>query len=226
VWGIAAGTRRDFKTPRIHLGRKVAHNPNGRNEMRPFNVVSAVILLLSMVTGYVYGEVLYTVTDLGTLGGSYTQSSAMGINNSGQVAGWSGTTGDAAQHAFLYSGSQMTDLGTLGGVYTNSNANSINNSGQIVGWSFSADLSNQHAFLYGNGTMTDLNSLIARSSGWKLYGAHGINDNGWIVGTGINSSGQYHAFLLTPVPEASTLALMGIAAVSLTRHTRRHRRAA
>ena len=39
-----------------------------------------------------------------------------GINNAGQIAGYSYTTGNAATHAFLWTpGSGMLDLGTLGG---------------------------------------------------------------------------------------------------------------
>ena len=63
------------------------------------------------------------------------------------------------------------------------------------------------AFLCSNGTATDLNNVIASSSGWTLTGAGAINDNGWIVGYGTNSSGQSDAFLLTPTPEPSTCAL-------------------
>jgi probable HAF family extracellular repeat protein len=55
----------------------------------------------------------YTVTDLGTLGGTF--SFAQSINDAGQVVGWSATTGDAAIHATLWSGGTITDLGTLGG---------------------------------------------------------------------------------------------------------------
>ena len=55
------------------------------------------------------------MTDLGTLpqGDAYNNdySQAWGINNSGQVAGWS-TTASGDIHAFLYSGASMTDLGT------------------------------------------------------------------------------------------------------------------
>ena len=58
---------------------------------------------------------MYHVTDLGTLGGAY--SDGFGINASGQVTGWSYTTGDAADHAFLYDGT-MHDLGTLGGTHS------------------------------------------------------------------------------------------------------------
>ena len=58
----------------------------------------------------------YTVTDLGTLGGTY--SYGYGINNAGWVGGGAATvsqTGGVAQTAFLWHGDQMTNLGTLGG---------------------------------------------------------------------------------------------------------------
>jgi len=55
----------------------------------------------------------YTVTDLGTLGG--TASFAEGINNRGSVEGVSTLLGDFVQHAFLWRKGVMTDLGTLGG---------------------------------------------------------------------------------------------------------------
>ena len=68
------------------------------------------------------------MTDLGTLGGS--TSYAFGINNAGQVTGYATTAGDAAAHAFLYSGGKMIDLGSLGGT---SEGLALNNAGQVVG---------------------------------------------------------------------------------------------
>ena len=53
------------------------------------------------------------MTDLGTLPGDKI-SSAVAINDRGQVVGAAGPT-PMTGHAFLYSDGAMTDLGTLGG---------------------------------------------------------------------------------------------------------------
>jgi probable HAF family extracellular repeat protein len=156
----------------------------------------------------------YTVTDLGTLGGS--TSFGNDINASGQVTGYSYLAGDQAFHAFLWDpATGMRDLGTLGG--SNSYGNDINARGQVTGYN---DIANGHAFLWDPATgMLDLNDLVAPRSGWRLGLASGINDAGQIVGSGTNGS-QSHAFLLTPVtvaevPEPGTLVLMGIGVIGL-----------
>jgi len=55
----------------------------------------------------------YTVTDLGTLGGTYSE--AVGINNNRSMAGRSTIPGDVAEHATLWRHGVISDLGTLGG---------------------------------------------------------------------------------------------------------------
>jgi probable HAF family extracellular repeat protein len=55
----------------------------------------------------------YTVTDLGTLGGTF--SGADGINNKGWVTGFATFPGDQEEHAVLWQKGLITDLGTLGG---------------------------------------------------------------------------------------------------------------
>jgi probable HAF family extracellular repeat protein len=85
------------------------------------------------------------LVDLGTLGGSWCYP--QGINNSGQVVGYS-VTASNFEHAFLYSGGAMFDLNNLAN--TNSIgagfyfpiANGINDSGQII-----ANGSNGRAYL-------------------------------------------------------------------------------
>ena len=127
-----------------------------------------------------------TMTDIGTLGGG--ASFALGINNVGQVVGYSSTSFDLHLHAFLYSNRTMTDLGILpGGDY--SQACAINDAGQVVGVATTSSAS--HAFLYSNGTMTDLGTL----PGGRQSGAYGINNAGQVVGSSSISSDTMHAFL-------------------------------
>jgi len=93
-------------------------------------------------------------------------------------------------HLFLYSG-MMTDLGTFGpGAVPVPKA--INNHGVIVGQSGNG------AWIWSGGTFQNLNNLIPPGSGFTLDNATAINDNGQIVANGYNSTGQEHAFLLTP----------------------------
>ncbi|MBV8276404.1 MAG: HAF repeat-containing protein [Verrucomicrobia bacterium] len=150
-----------------------------------------------------YHAFLYSggqMIDLGTLG-TYAGglSVAEGINNSGQIVGWSSSNDiNLPYHAFLYSRGQMIDLGNLGGNY--SVANSINDSGQIVGGSYlNGSTGDYHAFLYSNGQMQDLNNLLEPSSGWIVDMATSINSAGQITGYGTLNGVGTHALLLTPV---------------------------
>jgi probable HAF family extracellular repeat protein len=132
------------------------------------------------------GQATYTVTDLGTLGGSFSQAYA--VNNRGQVVGWSLTNDGAAQHAFLYTGGQMLDLGTFGGSY--SAAFGINNRGQVVGGSYISYNAEEHAFLYSGGKMLDLGIFGALQNA-----AVAINDQGQVVVS--TQSARMRAFLYT-----------------------------
>ena len=138
------------------------------------------------------------VKSLGTLDGSY-ESGAYGINNKGDVVGFSLTGPDRTSpgHAFVYHAGTMTDLGTLPGD-TGSTATSINDSGEVVG------ASDSRAFLYVNGAMYDLNSLIDPTDPLaavvRLDGAASINSEGWIAvnGTDTRTENLQRAFLLIP----------------------------
>ena len=120
---------------------------------------------------------------LGTLPG-YVNSQAYGLNDRGEVVGWTYSTnpvtGATVQNfrGFLVDrAGVMHDLGTLGGA--TAIARDISNSGRIVGASRIADGRNR-AFLYDHGTMTELPSLGGLSDE-----ATGINEHGWIVGSAV-----------------------------------------
>jgi probable HAF family extracellular repeat protein len=59
------------------------------------------------------------MTDLGTLGGSYSFPSD--INDRGQIVGYSTTASDEI-HGFVWQNSTMMDMGTLGGTYSSARA--------------------------------------------------------------------------------------------------------
>jgi probable HAF family extracellular repeat protein len=138
--------------------------------------------------------------DLGTVGGLV--SLALAINNSGQIVGWA----DDKQHpinATLFDSTgdgYNINLSPYDSFITKASA--INDAGQIVGSSQIDFTSSFHATLFdptGDGNNIDLNTLIDPNSGWTLTHATDINNNGWIVGNGINPQNEQHAFLLVPI---------------------------
>ena len=180
----------------------------GRQEWLAIRCVSMVLALL---WGFIAQAAppLYTVTDLGSLGGN--ASYANGINNSGQVVGSFDLAGEP-EHAFLYSSGKMNDLGE-------GSARAINNSGQVVG------MSSQGGFLYSEGVMSSVDTMfsivmginnsgqfVGSTSFHQVYSsnegliipnvisyASGINDSGQIVGMCEFYRGEFnfqkHAFL-------------------------------
>jgi probable HAF family extracellular repeat protein len=145
------------------------------------------------------------VTDLGTLGGSYSEG--MDINAAAHVTGWSYLPDNWIAHAFLHRNGAMTDLGTLPGAQE-SEAIGLNDLDQAVGDS------DGRAVIFSNGQIADLTNMIEQTSPLKPYvtltQAWDINDHGWIVVDGLDSrftSGpgplpirkRTHAYLLEPV---------------------------
>ena len=127
------------------------------------------------------------MTDIGKLRESDIMAEAMGINEKGQIVGYSGM-GDDPQpvgRSFLWQNGVMNDLGSLGDGW----AEGINDKGQVVGWSYS-EHGDPHAFLWQNGVMTDLGTLGGHRS-W----AYGINNKGQVVGQSETENGEPHAFL-------------------------------
>jgi probable HAF family extracellular repeat protein len=151
-------------------------------------------------------------TDLGTVPFA-PGAIADAISDSGQVAGY--TSYNSGRHVFLCSGGTMQDLGAPPAPFNvELRPMSINDSGKVVGWSES-NTGDLRAFISNNGTLADLNTMISPSSGWTLEMATGINNSGEICGYGINTNGDTHALLLTPVPEPCTVGLLGSTALAL-----------
>jgi probable HAF family extracellular repeat protein len=75
-----------------------------------FTTVATSSLLVALATAQPQSR--YAITDLGTLGGSF--SIAYGLNNGGRVGG-AASVSSGDQHAFLWERGHMIDLGTLGG---------------------------------------------------------------------------------------------------------------
>jgi probable HAF family extracellular repeat protein len=128
------------------------------------------------------------MTDLGALGGS--TSNALGINDSGQVVGFSYLAGNATVHAFIWTAATgMVDIGTDGAA--DSRAWAINASGNVVG-------DNDYSF---NGSQTPF--YWSPSGGFSLIGrihnydfAFGINNKNQV--TGQIYAPNVRAFLWSP----------------------------
>jgi probable HAF family extracellular repeat protein len=146
---------------------------------------------------------MYTVTDLGTVdirdNGS---STAMGINESGQVVGESSSTENGSNvHAFRTAPNKPINPATddFGPA---SSAAAINSSGQVVGNFLSSNSGTRHAFRTApnqrlNPATDDLGTLHLDTGQSDSSWAHGINDSGQVVG---ESYGMWtvHAFRTDP----------------------------
>jgi probable HAF family extracellular repeat protein len=129
--------------------------------------------------------------DLGTLAGGF--SAGCGINNKGQVTGYSRYVNPLVQrtmwHAFLYSHGAMQDLGLLVGapLHAFSVGYGIGRKGRVTGSAPMLGEASRHAFLYSDGVMQEVGTLGTSSSE-----GNAINDKGQVTG----SAGE-QAFLST-----------------------------
>jgi probable HAF family extracellular repeat protein len=134
---------------------------------------------------------------------------ALAVNDLGQAVGYSYT--ETGTVAFFWS--QETgeiNLGNLGNHHAS--ASGINNRGEVVGQSYIPGTSaTQHGFVWRNGVMHDLQTMIPADSGWILWDAVAIANDGRIVGGGVHN-GTAHAFLLTPIVCAADVGGTGGAA--------------
>jgi probable HAF family extracellular repeat protein len=146
----------------------------------------------------------------------------VGINNAGQVLGNEYQT-NGQSLAFLTgpNGGDLMYLDTLGGSFNE--VRGLNNLGQVVGHSQTED-GIYHAFFTGtNGQgLTNLEiETDIMNAGWSNIRVSAINDFGQIAGTG-DHNGIRRPFLLSPVPEPETYAMM-LAGLSVLGFLRRRK---
>ena len=135
------------------------------------------------------------IRDLGTLGGN--GSVGRGINDHGDVVGLA-TDANGQALSFQYERAMMA-LPAPG----YSIAVAINDRGQVVG-----SVEGRYGYLIDNGTFVRLDTLSeVAAKGWRRMEPTGINDRGWIVGTGTNADGNLRAFLLIPATERVAIRL-------------------
>jgi probable HAF family extracellular repeat protein len=151
-------------------------------------------------------------SDLGTIGGEAEGSGeAWGINDAGEVVGYSDVIPEDLTHATLWDHGDIIDMGTLGGDW--SFAWDINNHSVATGES--TDASGQmRAFMWEDGVMTDLNDLLPPDSGWVLTTGMAISDTGWVVGQGTYHGQIRRAFALL-IPEPTSLLALAVGGLAL-----------
>jgi len=140
--------------------------PQSANHGRKLLLLTAVVALIPAL-GWAQE---YTVTNLGTLGG--TTSNGNAVNDNGEVVGFANITGDAYGEAFLYAHGAMTDLAPGQSTF-GSTAMAMNDQGNIVVNLNLDTIGDTETYLW-NGTSLD---------NLGVGGGSSINASGMVVGT-------------------------------------------
>ena len=124
---------------------------------------------------------------LSTFTNGVTKSSALGINNSGQIVGYSPNASNVSRAVLWTTSGSVTDLGGLGGTGV-AQASAINNNGIAVGYSSIQSNNQTHATVWDTkaNNISDLGLLTINGiSGGPSY-AYGVNDLGQVVGGAVS----------------------------------------
>lgn len=155
---------------------------------------------------------------IGTIGEQ--QSQALSVNNKGEIVGFYNTS-NGVLHSFMWDQEKgMVDITPPSLSINFMVAFDINNKSIIVGGIELKEGTRRDGFYYDpNEGFSLLSTLINNRQGWQLTEILSINDQGMIVGKALTPDLQVHAFLLSPIPEPATLALLtlGLAALGFSR---------
>ena len=140
------------------------------------------------------------ITDLGVVAGD-TNSSALSINDAGQVVGTSQAAGGQPPHGFLWQANTgMVDLGASAGLSTQ--ATGINQQGVVIGYASSTPDSSSGNFVF---TYTAKNGIQPITvPGVPVVDVDAINNSGQMVVRSLNSDN-----LLLITPGTATVAIHG-----------------
>jgi probable HAF family extracellular repeat protein len=145
-----------------------------------------------------------------------TQGKAVDISDNGIILGIGGGS-------FLWQGGVSTLISTpehpgIRGV-------AVNNAGQVVGQSVDAQNIGVPVTWHSADGAANLNDLLepTTGAGWTLFYVNDVNNAGQIVGQGIHN-GELRAFLMTPIPEPSAIALLATGTAAIIAQRRRRRR--
>jgi uncharacterized repeat protein (TIGR01451 family) len=158
-------------------------------------LLSAVLGGAAIFTGSpVTAATGYTVTDVGTLGGEW--SDAQGINEAGDIAG-TASRSTAGSAAYRWKGGLMTGINSFGGL--SSQGLAISDDGWVVGSAQRSDSWSEAMWWAG----ADPHPMGTLGGPWSE--AYAINDAHQIVGRSADATGQVEAFLW----EAGTMYALG-----------------
>jgi probable HAF family extracellular repeat protein len=142
---------------------------------------SALVALLAGTLGVSSARAAYVFTTFDGPGDDSGGTTASGINNLGQIVGFSSNAGGTDLTNFVRNtDGTFTTLSTINDANDLAMANGINESGSIVGSNGS------NAFLYASAVISNL--AQANPGNTSSEAAVGINDNGAMVGQYVDSS--------------------------------------
>jgi probable HAF family extracellular repeat protein len=163
------------------------------------------------------------------------EATVLAVNSGGVAVGNDNLSNfpSTSWYACVFQGGNAVTLGSFPNTQSElDSATGINDSGVVVGYAEYGS-SGTHAFIWDSvHGFRDMNTVFGPTgyniipTGWTLYSAASIDDNGDIAGEAVTSGGEYLGFVITApaVPEPSTLLLAAAGLVGLLTYAWRKRK--